>query len=108
MEPLEFSFTDEEFLSIINQICEKETPMGMPFVPLESMNDSINADRLDSLGMIIFFVWLAEMFEIDDESITEFTEQEVFTVAALKEFVRDNATQTYSYATYKELTDKCF
>lgn len=108
MKPTKFNFTDEEFLAIINQICEKETAMNVEFTPLTSMDDSIDADRLDSLGMIIFYTWLAELFNIPDESVTVFLEREEFTVSALKHFVTVEGTRTYSYAEAEEFTKRCF
>ncbi len=103
-----FNFSDEEFLSVVNMICKKETPGIAEYVPITSMDTDIHLDRLDSLGMIIFFVWLGEMFEIPEETLNAFVTTEVFTITALKEFVRVNHTQTSSYDEMKELAVKCF
>lgn len=107
MEDIKFTFTDEEFLSVINQVCKKEIPVDKTFVPMTSMDEVLNVDRLDSLGMILLFVWLSELFEIPDDAVTVFVEKEVFTVQALKDFVMGNCTQTYSYADAEEFTREC-
>lgn len=102
-----FEFTDEEFLQIINTICKKESPLVDTFIPITDMEESLVVDRLDSLGVIIFFVWLSELFGISDDDINAFTGEGVFTIRALKEFVTDKHTRTYSYAQAEEFTKRC-
>ena len=102
-----FSFSDEEFLEIINLICKQETPMGTEYVPIVSMDDSIDLGRLDSLGMIIFFVWLGELFEIDEDAVIKFTDKEVFNVQTIKTFVMSNCTQSFTYAEAAEYSKRC-
>jgi|TARA_R110002167_G_scaffold52790_5_gene152036 hypothetical protein len=102
-----FNFSDKEFLEIINLICKQETPMGTKYVPIVSMQDSIDLNRLDSLGMIIFFVWLGELFEINEDAITLFSEKEIFTIQAIKDFVKDNCTQMHTYVEAAEYAKRC-
>ncbi len=91
----QYSFSDQEFLEVVNLICKKETTSGREFVPIESMKEQFNTDRLDSLGMIIFFVWLAEIFEIPEDIITELTSRESFTVQALRDCATEHGTRPY-------------
>ena len=93
----QFSFTDEEFIAVVNVILKRETASNVEFKPVTSIEDTINADMLDSLDMLIFFVWLADIFEIADDKIGVFVTTGEFTILALKEFVMANQTQTYSY-----------
>ena len=97
MSTQQFNFTDEEFIAVLNVIIKKETMGNVPFIPISSMEDTIDANNLDSLGIIVFFVWLSEIFGICDAKITAFTDTGKFTVQALKEFVVANQTQTYTY-----------
>jgi hypothetical protein len=60
----EFSFSDEEFLKVVNMICAEDHPLGSEFVPITSIQESLDVDRLDSLGIMIFFTWLSELFGI--------------------------------------------
>ena len=56
------SFTDDEFLQVMNLICKSDVPFGEEYKPLVSMDDRIDLGRLDSLGMMVFFVWLSRCF----------------------------------------------
>jgi len=96
------TFTDEEFLSVVNVIIKREA-VG-EFKPLISMDEVINAHNLDSLGVIVFFVWLSDIFGIEDAHIVTFTDTGEFTIAALKEFVTAHQTQVYSYQEAMEHT----
>ena len=102
-----FNFTDEEFLQVVNMICEEDHPLGEEFIPITSMDESLAVDRLDSLGIMIFFIWLSELFGISDKLNEDFTNDEVFTVTAIKEFVTKNATRTYDYVDGERLSPKC-
>ena len=103
----EFTFGDDEFLLIANAIMRRETPLNQVYIPLTSMDDNFAANRLDSLGMILFFVWLAELFEIDDKEVTVFVEGEDFTVRALKIFVLGRCPKSFTMEYAKELASKC-
>lgn len=102
-----FNFTDEEFLQVVNMICEKDHPLGQEFTPIISMDESLAVDRLDSLGIMIFFTWLSELFGISDKLIEDFTNEAVFTITAIKEFVTNNATRTYDYVDGERLNPTC-
>ncbi len=102
-----FDFTDEEFLAVVNQICQKESTYKNTYVPIKAMDESLIIDRLDSLGIIIFFVWLTELFGIPEEPIDAFVDAENFTIAALKKLVMEHCTHTYSYADTLEFSKRC-
>lgn len=94
----QFAFTDDEFLKLINAISEREVMAGVGFSPLTSMDDVVTRQNLDSLGVMLFSVWLAEMFEIkDDDLLTEFMKDPNFTVRDLREFVKTHQTKTFTY-----------
>jgi len=106
-ESTEFTFGDEEFLMIVNAIMARETPLNKEYIPLVTMDENFALDRLDSLGMILFFVWLAELFQIDDDQVNVFVEAEVFTVQALKDFVLDRCPQSFTMEEARELAKQC-
>ena len=103
---MKFSFTDEEFLEILNNICRKEITSETEYLPLTSMQDEVAADRLDSLGVIMFFVWISELFGIPEEDVNNFITQEVFTVQELKDFTDEKHTQIRSYEAYLEYVEE--
>ena len=106
-ESTEFTFGDEEFLLIVNAIMARETPLNQEYVPIVSMDENFAIDRLDSLGMIIFFVWLAELFQIDDDEINIFIAAEDYTVTALKAFVLERCAKSFTMEEFKELAKQC-
>ncbi len=93
----EFSFSDEEFLLVVNKILAKESTSGSPFVPFTSMEGSLDISGLDSLDLMVFHVWLSELFEIPDAATEKFVSQDTHTLEELKVFVSTNCTKTYSY-----------
>ena len=107
MEIEKFNFTDEEFLKVINMICEEDHPLSSTFSPVMIMEESLAVDRLDSLGMTIFFIWLSELFGISDTAIEEFTDKGLFTINDIKKFVTVNCTKTYSYIEGEDLRVRC-
>ena len=107
MESDEFSFTDAEFMKLINYICEKEAGLGNEYPAITEMSELVIVDRMDSLAAIMFFVWLSELFGIDDDTVTAFAEGEAFTVTDLKEFIISNRTRTHSYSIFEEFVSRC-
>lgn len=102
-----FEFTDEQFIEVINKIAKKELAGGVSFSPASSMDDLIDSLTLDSLGTIMFYVWLTEVFEIPDEKVTEFTAGTNHTLSDLKNFILENGTQNMSYTEVVEFDRKC-
>ena len=80
----EFSFTDQEFLSVINMIVKLDAPLGEEYIPLKSMDERIDMGRLDSLSIIVFFVWLSHMFGIPEPKLQDFIKKENLTIQSIK------------------------
>ena len=102
-----FQFTDDEFIKVVNKLAQKELAGDRNFTPVSSMDDSLEDIALDSLGTMMFFVWLTEVFEIDDDKVTEFTQALDFKVSSIRDFVAENATQTFTYEEAKEFDRQC-
>ena len=107
MSSTEFNFTDEEFLTVINLMCKMDMPAGKEFIPVAHMEELLNAERLDSLGIVVFFIWISELFGIPEADVAEFAQIEELTPRAIKDFVIANCTQTYAYADAEEFAKKC-
>ena len=102
-----FNFTDEEFLFVMNLICKLEAPLGEEYIPLKSMDERIDMGRLDSLSMIVFFVWLSHLFGIPEPKLQDFIKKGNLTIQSIKDFVMTEFTQTCSMAEVKEYAKKC-
>lgn len=92
-----FNFTDAEFLKVINSLCRIDLDED-EYTPLNSINDKLNLDELDSLSITVFFIWIVHLFGIPEQIMKNFVNKRDFTVRAIKEFVTVEATKTYSYA----------
>jgi acyl carrier protein len=103
----EFTFTDDEFLATMNSILKIEVAIGEEFTPITSIHDSFNVHGLDSLGTMMFFVWISDAFGISDTKLQELTDQPNFTIITLKSFVLANCTRTFTYEEAKEYTERC-
>jgi len=95
-------FTDQEFLDVMNCIIAADTAVGETFVKLTSMDQSLGEDQLDSLGTVVFFAWIDHIFKIPTEKVQEFSQAKTFTMKAIKDFIVNNTTRTY---TYEEVVD---
>ncbi len=104
---VEFNFTDEEFISVINLICKLDAPLGEEYTPLKSMDERIDMGRLDSLSMIVFFVWLSHLFGIPEPKLQYFIKKGNLTIQSIKEFVMAEFTQTCSMAEVEEYAKRC-
>ena len=100
-----FDFTDEEFLKVINSLCRIDLEED-EYTPLNSINDKLNMDELDSLSMTVFFIWIVHLFGIPEATMREFVSNGKFTIRLIKNFVMHNATRTYSYAEAQKYTKK--
>ena len=107
MNSLEFSFTDQEFLSVINMIVKLDAPLGEEYIPLKSMDERIDMGRLDSLSMIVFFVWLCHMFGIPESKLQDFIKKGNLTIQSIKDFVMAEFTQTCSITEVEEYAKRC-
>jgi hypothetical protein len=108
MESAKFSFTDEEFITILNMLFKLDAPPGEEFIPLTSMDEKITVDRLDSLSSVVFFIWISELFGISEDKVNDFMKAGNYSGRALKDFVMAEATQAYSYKQALEYSQRCF
>ena len=92
-----FNFTDAEFIKVINSLCRIDLDED-EYTPLNSINDKLNLDELDSLSMTVFFIWIVHLFGIPEKIMRDFVSKRDFTIRAIKKFVTLEATKTYSYA----------
>ena len=102
----EFSFTDDEFLSVINLIIKIDDPMD-EYIPFESMDERIDMGRLDSLSMVVFFVWLSHLFGIPELKLQDFIKKGNLTIQAIKQFVIAESTKNCSMAKVEEYAERC-
>ena len=107
MNSLEFSFTDQEFLSVINMIIKLDAPLGEEYIPLKSMDERIDMGRLDSLSMVVFFVWLSHLFGIPELKLQDFIKKGNLTIQAIKQFVIAESTKNCSMAKVEEYAERC-
>jgi len=103
-----FDFTDEQFLIIINHLFKLDAPMGEEYVPIESMDEKITIEKLDSLSTVVFFIWISQLFGIPEDKVNDFMMSGKNTGTDLKAFVMKEATQTYTFKEAVEYSKRCF
>ena len=108
MESDKFGFTDEEFMAAINLLCEMDMGPGEKYTPITSIDEDLHLERYDSMGMMLFFIWISELFGIPESKIEKFMTKKVFTIRAVKDFVTAEATRTYTYAEAEEFAKRMF
>ena len=63
MNETKFLFSDEEFLGIVNIILKVDTDWeDEEYKPITSMDDNFNIQGLDSLSVMMFFIWVSDFF----------------------------------------------
>lgn len=98
--------SDQEFLEVLNVISSRESTENT-FLPLESLDDRIDTDRLDSLGIMMFFVWLVEIFGIEEGKAKEvFQNPEDLTVDNIRVFVEKHKTKGNSMDEIRRTLDE--
>ena len=60
------------------------------------------------MGIMLFFIWVSELFGIPESKIEEFMTKGVYTLRAVKDFVNGEATRTYTYTEAKEFANRMF
>ena len=108
MEADKFGFTDEEFIKVMNIICEMDMGPGEEYTPITSIDEDLHIERYDSMGMLMFFIWISELFGIAESKIDKFVAKGIFTLRAVKDFVNAEATRTYTYAEAAEFAKRMF
>tara|TARA_R110002167_G_scaffold356654_1_gene571738 strand:- start:43 stop:366 length:324 start_codon:yes stop_codon:yes gene_type:complete len=102
-----FTFTDEEFIFVINLILKLDAPLGEEYIPIQSLEDRVDMGRLDSLGMIVLFVWLSHLFGISEDQFQTCIRQGNLTIQRIKEFVIANCTKNCTLDDVKEYAERC-
>ena len=98
MNETKFLFSDEEFLGIVNIILKVDTDWeDEEYKPITSMDDNFNIQGLDSLSVMMFFIWVSDFFGISEEKFQELSDQKNFTIRTLKDFISKEATKTFTY-----------
>ena len=99
MTDTKFTFSDAEFLGIVNIILEVDgdDDGDEEYIPITSMDDSFNIRGLDSLSTMMFFIWISDFFGISEKQFQELADQPDFTIRTLKDFISREATQTFTY-----------
>ena len=97
MKETKFTCSDEEFLSLVNNILKVESNEDEEYKPITSMDDSFNLHGLDSLSIMMFFIWVSDFFGIPEDKFQELAKQKDFTIRTLKDFISKEATKTFTY-----------
>jgi len=97
MEKVKFTFDDAEFLYIVNIILKADHDEDEEYEPITSMDDSFNLHGLDSLSIMMFFIWVSDFFGIPEDKFQELAKQKDFTIRTLKDFISKEATKTFTY-----------
>ena len=97
MEKVKFTFDDTEFLYIVNIILKADHDEDEEYEPITSMDDSFNLHGLDSLSIMMFFIWVSDFFGIPEDKFQELAKQKDFTIRTLKDFISREATKTFTY-----------
>ena len=97
MKEIKFAFSDTEFLHIVNRILEADFDEDGEYEPITSMDESFNLHGLDSLSIMMFFIWVSDFFGIPEDKFQELAKQKDFTIRTLKDFICREATQTFTY-----------
>ena len=107
MSENKFEFTDQEFLDLLNAIIGADTAPGEEFVKLTDMDQSIGEDQMDSLGTVVFFAWIDQIFQIPTDKIQQFSKERVYTISAIKTFIMTNCGRSFTYKQAMEFIQEC-
>ena len=109
MEETKFLFSDAEFLGIVNIILKVDSDWEeKEYKPITSMDDNFNVQGLDSLSVMMFFIWVSDFFGITEEKFQELSDQKNFTIRTLKDFISREATKTFTYKDAMAYSKKSF
>ncbi len=96
--PSQFTFSDAEFLGIVNVILKVDSDWeDEEYKPITSMDDNFNIQGLDSLSVMMFFIWVSDFFGIPEDKFKDLVTTENFTIRTLKDFISKEATKTFTY-----------
>ena len=90
------SITDAEFIDVINKLSEYKHNDDN-FVPITSLDQSILDTNLDSLGVMMLFMWLDTTFGVSEEDGKKFFEDNKdITGHTIVAFIKKYQTQCYT------------
>lgn len=87
---------DKEFIQIINSICIKEANGLVPFTPLETINDDLIEAGIDSLSIMMVYLWITEGFGISEEDAENIPTGNRITSKDLIGFIKKYQTKGYT------------
>jgi len=61
------------------------------------MDDTFDIHGLDSLSVMVFFIWISDFFGISEDKFKELADKKNFTIKDLKDFISREATKTFTY-----------
>ena len=107
--PSQFTFSDAEFLGIVNVILKVDSDWeDEEYTPITSMDDNFNIQGLDSLSVMMFFIWVSDFFGIPEDKFKDLVTTENFTIRTLKDFISKEATKTFTYKDAMAYSRKSF
>lgn len=90
------TITDEEFIKVINKLSEYESASSN-FTPITTLSQSILDTNLDSLGVMMLFMWLDTTFGISEEDGKKYLEEaEAITGQSIVDFIKEYQTKCYT------------
>ena len=95
--------TDEEFLEVINMVCAQEKHSHVNFTDMTDLSQELSSTGLDSLGVMMFFVLLDEVFGIPEDAIEEDATAKATTGHEIFEFIKENQTKGFTLDEVKEI-----
>ncbi len=90
------TITDDEFIAVINKLSEYESTSDN-FTPITSLDQSILDTNLDSLGIMMLFMWLDVTFGVSEEDGKKFLEEtEIMDGHSIVTFIKKYQTKCYT------------
>ena len=96
------TLTDNDFLQIINWVCAQEKHSHVNFTDMKDLSENLTDTGLDSLGVMMFYVLLDEVFGIPEEAIEDGSTNNLKTGSDVFNFIKENQTRGF---TMEEVTN---
>jgi hypothetical protein len=91
------NITEDKFIEVINGLAKYEAVDVSMFEPITSLDQDILLTNIDSLGIMMMFIWLSAIFGIGDEEGKELLGQgDVLTGHVIVTFVKAYQTKSYT------------
>lgn len=98
--------TDAEFIEVINMVCAQEQYSHTNFTNMTDLSQKLSETGLDSLGVMMFFVLLDEVFGIPEEAVEDDSTSALVTGHQIFEFIKENQTKGFTLDEVKEISKK--